>query len=292
MNAETIGKAIGLHRTGRTWTGACPACGYKSGFTVEEFKGKVLVCCHAGGCTQVDVIESLRRLGLWQGEADTEWTPPPRRQTAEEKKPDMGAFARDLWHRTVPAEGTPVESYLRGRGITFPVPPTLRYLPSCKHTGTRLMLPAMVAAVSVAPDREVVAIHRTFLRLDGRGKAPVTPDKMTLGPKHGGAVRLAPAGPVLIVGEGIESTLSAMQAAGLPGWSALSAGGIRSLILPPLPLAAEVIIAADNDANGVGQGAAQAAAARWVAEGRRVRIAMPPTAGVDFNDLIREAAHV
>lgn len=106
MQAESLGKALGLHRAGNTWTGACPACGYRSGFSVEENRGKVLVRCHAGGCDQADVIESLRRLGLWAGEADTDWTPPSRRQTAEEAKPDMQAAARALWHRTVPADNT------------------------------------------------------------------------------------------------------------------------------------------------------------------------------------------
>jgi hypothetical protein len=48
-----------------------------------------------------------------------------------------------------------------------------------------------------------------------------------------------------------------------------------------------VIICADNDANGVGQRAAKTAAERFLAEGRRVRIALPPKSGIDFNDLLR-----
>ena len=59
-----------------------------------------------------------------------------------------------------------------------------------------------------------------------------------------------------------------------------------SLILPPLPLAATVVILADHDANGAGEHAARAAAARWLAEGRRVRIALPPEPGTDFADLL------
>jgi len=52
------------------------------------------------------------------------------------------------------------------------------------------------------------AIHRTFLVRDGRGKAPVDPQKMMLGPCRGGAVRLGVPGDVLMVGEGIETCLS------------------------------------------------------------------------------------
>jgi putative DNA primase/helicase len=142
----------------------------------------------------------------------------------------------------------------------------------------------MVAAVRNAAG-DIVAIHRTYLTIDGNGKAPVNPQKMTLGPIGGGAVRLATAGPALLVGEGIESTLAAMMLSGLPGWAALSAGGIKALILPPLPIAAKVTIAADNDP--VGLEAAYAAADRWAGEGRTVRIAKPP-AGQDFNDLIEQ----
>jgi phage/plasmid primase-like uncharacterized protein len=292
-DAATIGQRLGLRKQGRTFHGACPCCGYKSGFTVEDQKGTTLVRCHAGGCPQADVIEALRRQGLWAGERDADWTPPPRRPATDDKAKAeaMTQAARAIWRKTLPAEGTAAETYLRNRGITLPVPATLRYHPACRHTGTGLLLPCMVGAVTVAPGRDVVAIHRTFLTTDGRTKAPVTDAKKSLGPLAGGAVRLAAAGPVLIVGEGIETTLSAMQATGLPGWAALSAGGIRNLILPPLPMAAEVIIAADHDANGVGQDAARAAAARWLAEGRRVRIALPPEPGQDWNDLLRTAAH-
>ena len=87
----------------------------------------------------------------------------------------------------------------------------------------------------------------------------------------------------MAVSEGIEDGLSILAATGLPVWAALSAGGIKSLILPPLPLAATVIIAADHDPTGIG--AARDAAERWMHEGRTVRIAVPDTPGADFNDL-------
>jgi putative DNA primase/helicase len=134
------------------------------------------------------------------------------------------------------------------------------------------------------------AIHRTFISADGSGKAAVEPDKASLGPVAGGAVRLARvrADQWLLVAEGIETTLSVMRACALPGWAALSAGGIKSLVLPPS--ANMVVICADNDANGAGQRAANAAAERFLAEGRRVRLALPPLSGLDFNDLLRGSA--
>jgi putative DNA primase/helicase len=92
----------------------------------------------------------------------------------------------------------------------------------------------------------------------------------------------------LVVGEGIETTLSVMQACALPGWAALSADGIGNLILPRE--VAMVLIGADNDVSGTGQRAASEAAERFLREGRRVRIAMPPTPGADFNDILTSSA--
>jgi phage/plasmid primase-like uncharacterized protein len=77
--------------------------------------------------------------------------------------------------------------------------------------------------------------------------------------------------------------------------AALSECGIRALILPPE--ATHIILCADHDANGVGQRATDDTAARWLAEGRDVRIALPPEPDTDFADGIgfsstAEAQHV
>ena len=48
---------------------------------------------------------------------------------------------------------------------------------------------------------------------------------------------------------------------------------------------------ADHDASGVGERAAREAAARFLAEGRCVRIAVPPRLGSDFNDLLNGRTH-
>ena len=100
-------------------------------------------------------------------------------------------MALRLWRLSLPAGGTLVEAYLHRRGIAGPVPPTLRFLPACRHAPTGTDWPAMVAAVSRWPERSLCGVHRTYLRPDGTGKAPVEPAKITLGPIRGGAVRLA-----------------------------------------------------------------------------------------------------
>jgi putative DNA primase/helicase len=88
----------------------------------------------------------------------------------------------------------------------------------------------------------------------------------------------------LVIGEGIESTLSAMQLFGRAGWSAVFAGGLKTLELPSG--VRRILIAADNDASGTGQRNALAAYDRWASEGRLARIKTPPVAGTDFNDVL------
>jgi hypothetical protein len=178
------------------------------------------------------------------------------------------------------ASGTPVGDYLASRGLHIPAPLTLRFHSGLKHPLGSIW-PAMVALVTRGVDDLPLAIHRTFLACDGGGKAPVDPQKMMLGPCRGGAVRLARAGDVLMVGEGIETCLAAMQARCLPAWAALSTSGLLALDLPPD--VREVIVLSDGDE--AGKAAARGAALRWKREGRRVRIAYAPE-GMDFNDML------
>jgi len=180
-----------------------------------------------------------------------------------------------------------VERYLRARipGLAE-LPAMIGCLPmgnayARHHGGSRR--PVMVAAVEHV-EHGIVAAHRTWLTTDGSTKSSLDPVRVIKGPVKGGAVRLAPAVDRLMVGEGIETCLSAMTATGMPAWAALSTSGLSALVLPSIVQA--VIILADNDQSGAGQRAAYAAAQRWLAEGRRVRIAMPPEPGTDFNDAL------
>jgi putative DNA primase/helicase len=249
--------------------------------------GKVLLRCHAG-CYQAQVIEALRARGLWEkhgwqsGRSQIAKTGYPKTAPSERDDEDKTEYARRIWRAVGPASNTLAESYLRSRGLHLPLSSTLRFHGGLKHPSVGIW-PAMVALVSRGPDDASLAVHRMFLSRDGSGKAPVNPEKMMLARCSGGAVHLAPVGGTLIVGEGIETTLSVQQATGLPGWAALSTSGLVALRLPGLPLAQTVVIAADHDDPGLE--AAEKAAARWQAEGRVVRIAKPPVVGWDFNDM-------
>jgi hypothetical protein len=242
---------------------------------------------HANGLPQGPDGSFAHRLlgdclcGRRHGDAPT--LPPPR---CNAPRVEPSEAARRLWYEALPATGTVVETYLSRRGLDGPLPPTIRFSPRLWHAETGQHWPAMLAAVARWPGTRVVAVHRTYLTPDGH-KASVSPVKKSLGPCSGGAVRLARfGGERLAITEGIETGLSVQLATGIPTWAALSAAGMRSLALPALPLAGEVLIAADGDETGLR--AAHSAAARWHAEGRHVWIAAPPRG--DWNDVLREVA--
>jgi putative DNA primase/helicase len=283
--AEWLARALGGKRAGRQFVCRCPAHQDRDpSLIIFDGRRTVQVRCLAG-CDSRDVIAALKARGLWQGKngdgSDGRFF---HQSAASLSDAERTAAARRIFAATLPATGTPVARYLAARGITMPVPERLRFHPRLKHIPSGRFFPAMVALVTDRADRPL-GIHRTFLAHDGGGKAPVDTQKMALGPCRGGAVRLTPAAAELMVGEGIETSLSVLQAIGRPTWSALATSGLRVLELPR-DVRSIVILADGEDA---GEAAAQVAAQRWLGEGRRVRIARPPR-GADFNDLLQRGA--
>jgi putative DNA primase/helicase len=284
MTAETIASALGGRKAGHGWMARCPVHDDREpSLSIREVDGKVLVRCHAG-CGQRDVIAVLKERGLWDGKMRSHIRRLSRRKVPEsqpnQQQEERSAAALAIWQSTVSAVATPVETYLSARGLNLSLPPSLRFHRGLRHPSGGLW-PCMVALVMRGADNTPLAIHRTFLARDGGGKAPVDPAKMMLGPCRGGAVRLSQPGDLLMVGEGIETCLAAMQATGHPTWAALSTSGMRALNLPG-PVS-EVIVLADGD--DPGEAAARDCALRWMRQGRRVRIARPPR-GMDFNDVL------
>ena len=285
VTAEAVANALGGRKAGAAWMAKCPAHEDREpSLSIKDTdNGKVLVCCHAGR-DQQQVIAALKARGIWSNPCRS-----PGRMigaqsgaTNDQRRGDANRTqaALRIWKATVPADGTIVETYLSSRGIVMSVPATLRFHAAIRHSHGQVW-PAMVAIVTRGVDDQSIAIHRTFIARDGAGKAPVEPSKMMLGPCYGGVVRLGMVRGALMVGEGIETCLTAMQVTGHAAWAALSTSGLRSLNLPDG--VRDVIVLADGDE--FGEAAACEAAQRWKREGRRVRIARPPD-GLDFNDLL------
>jgi putative DNA primase/helicase len=287
QSAITIATALRGRRDGIGWMARCPAHEDRTpSLSIRDSdEGKVLVHCFAG-CEQERVIAALRSRGIWgetgQSSGFRHSAPRPGR---DDSKRTEEALA--IWHSAAPAKGTPVEVYLASRGLRLPPPPTLRFHSGLRHRQGGLW-PAMIALVTRGQDDVPVAIHRTFLAADGRGKAPVGEPKKMWGPCSTGGVRLGTATDDIMIGEGIETCLSAMQLKGYPAWAALSTSGLRSLDLPHS--VRDVIVLADGDEPG--EAAALSALHRWRREGRRVRLESCPS-GTDFNDfLMRRTCNV
>jgi hypothetical protein len=203
-NAAEIANQLGLTSTGEGgYTGSCPSCGYETGFSVVDKDGKTLLYCHAGGCSQQDIIEALREYGLWGGQPSG-FVERPMQRRAPTSKADTTRAALEMWQRSEPAADTVVETYLRARGYRGEIPMALRYVRG-KHPADEGFHPARIAAAVLLGDPlTLVGVHRTFLQGDGSGKTLLSPQKMSLGNLRGAGVPLSVLGSKVVVSEGIE----------------------------------------------------------------------------------------
>jgi hypothetical protein len=162
---------------------------------------------------------------------------------------------RRLFGMSQPIDGTVVETYLRGRGITtLHGTGALRFHPRCYYRpddlGPTETWPAMIAAVTDL-DGRLTGAHRTWLAPDGTGKAPLDTPRRAMGDLLGNAVRFGMPGSVMAIGEGIETTLSLRCA--LPQMAmaaALSAAHLAAILFPPT--LRRLYIIRDNDPAGDG----------------------------------------
>ena len=284
MDAETLTRSLGgLWRNGRGQA-PCPVCQPErrrdqNALSVSMGGGKLLLHCFKSRCSFVEIAEAAGApLGSVQIDFEAQ-------QKHEIKQAEYQAAklkkARSLWERARPIEGTKAAAYLRGRGITIPLPGSLRFVPDLHHSPTVSWGCAMVADV-----QPTGGVHRTFFTKQGErvSKSP----KLMLGPCNGGAVRLSEVGGPLYVTEGIETGLSVQQlmADRSPSvWAALSSSGIKGLQLPDTP--GKLVIASDGD--DAGAEAAQVLAQRAAGLGWTVSL-LPAPQGHDWNDVLRKGA--
>lgn len=212
-----------------------------------------------------------------------------------------------LWLGLPPIAGTPAEHYLREvRGIPLE---RLAHPPGALRWAERVEWadPAtgevfewrhvMVAAMT--RDKKVTALHRTFLKPDGSGKAGRAKDKTMIGSASGAAIRLSP-GPSglsptqaekkgrcdpLALGEGIETCLPV--ACARPDYRVWAAGSLSLMGLLDWPACASaVVLLRDNDWDKPEAVAAfERVEAHWRAQarGRPVVVVAPPPGVDDFN---------
>lgn len=191
----------------------------------------------------------------------------------------------------------------------LPAPPgAIRFHPALDHydrdTGEVTTWPAMVTAMS-GPAGAVRAIHRTWLRPDGSGKADVGKAKKMGGVARGCAMRLAKGSTKLspeaaakkgltsplVITEGIEDALTAAIAA--PDARVWAAGSLSLLGLLEWPACASaVVLVGDNDWNTPEAiSAFERVEAEWrgLARGRPLKVVRAEV-GKDLNDWARGEA--
>ena len=212
------------------------------------------------------------------GDSSTRRAPPPPPKVISTKKQrsdeEILSKARSLWsaHKPFSSKTTP---YYVERGIApaileemqdIGVLPSLGYW--VKPKGEKELkkvgsYPAILAAMRNSDD-EIVAVHRTWLSADRRGKAPV-PDPKKLSETcnaSGAAIRCYDARGTDCLGltEGIETAHGTRQlAAGgfwpelgkIPVWATYSAGNIAAFVVPKwlLPTLRKIVVFADMDTN-------------------------------------------
>ena len=316
--SELIGRSVKLKRQGREMVGICPFHDERTpSFSVNDRKAifHCFGCGAHGDCIDfaqhaykltfrqaVDALASENGLSHRNPQID----PAVLKRNEDRRRKDEAESARYLvaaqriWSEALPIEDSPAERYLRSRAITGPLPASLRYHPELRYKvsdKTWIMLPAMVGQVvrfDLDPG-ETIAVHRTFIKRDGSGKADVEKAKIILGDSHGGGIWLGSKSVSLFdldslaVTEGIETGLSFQLIKGTPTISATSTGGLVALQLPAVPSARRVTIGADNDPNDAGLRAALSAGQRWRDEGREVTIESPRGLK-DWNDVLQRRA--
>ena len=274
--AEQAGR-LGLKALGNRpeWRGTCPLCGYPDAFALSERNGRTLAWCFA--------CQDKAAIAAWNN--GREPAQPSRLVTSDRagRALEQKARACNFWNGAVPCSGTPAASYLANRTLSeFVASPALRFRCDLRHPKLPGFWPAMIGE-AVDVNGNTLGIHRTYLNADGSGKADIGVPKASLGQIWGGAIRLNPIAEEIVIGEGIESSASAGLLLRLPAWAAVSSGNLGDGLALPIEVRS-IVIAADHDTAGLK--AAYRAAARWRAEGRHVRIEVPPIQGWDFNDVL------
>lgn len=238
MDAASIARSTKSVKAGSGWLIRCPAPAHEDltpSCSITDSDKGVLFHCHSG-CRWEDVRDGARARG---------WLPEHRRaeavdpETARKRLADAHeaarfrsqqekaeetrriALASRIWTASVEAHGTPADVYLRHRGITIRPPASLRFSPNVFHPYERVALPAMVACIEHPVTGNFQAVHLTFLRGDGRGKANVCPAKIMRGKAGGGVVRLAPVSQHTAVAEGRRRRLRDLNCAPAESWKVL-----------------------------------------------------------------------
>jgi len=252
----TVAQAHGvkLRRSGGEYIGACPVCGTGDDrFAINPGK-RVFLCrkCHPkGGSGAIDLemfISGCEFVGAVRRLTNTTSLSTPHRTDAkvvdisaqrerenEQYEAKQHQKASWLWARRQPAAGSPVEHYLRARGYTGTIPPTIGYLPA-RGEHLHAMISALALPNEVTPGEldaplVVQSVHLTKLNADGSDRIREKGAKIIVGRPLGLPIAISPItdGLSLAITEGAEDAF-AYRAVGFAAWAAGNAGLIPTLV--------------------------------------------------------------
>lgn len=292
-------------RGGREMVGLCPFHSEKSpSFEVNDAKG-VFHChgCNVSGdafkfLMTKDGMTFRQAFEALTGDAfpTVSLEERTRRKEADARETaERIALARSIWDRAVSPVGTPAEVYARSRGITMPLPPSVRFVmtPRWRDNETGEVgrdHPAMVCALVDAKGR-VVGVQCIFLQDGGRRKYErVLEDgskakaKLTFGVIVGSAFRIGPPSDHVVICEGPEDGLTLRQQ--LPDTTVWVACGTALMSRVSLPSSIQqVTLAGDN--GKAGRDAVDQATAAYLDAGIAVNAIFPDEGFKDWNDQLR-----
>jgi hypothetical protein len=300
FSAESIAKALGNgkeQRNGNGWQTCCPAHEDKTpSLTVKDITDKygrpdVSVYCHTG-CDYKAVKDKLRARGLLP-----EWKPP--RSTGSVRNNRNNSLPAHIWetsrHDQTAAET--IQKAFAFRSIELePIPPNIRLN---NHKGQLSIACAMQSPLDENPPAKPQCVHLTLLDEEGKKKkrSETSPSTKYQGPKTGLVVLLpGKDSSSLVIGEGLETTLSAMQAMGFSGMVCGDAGNMAGMTKMQEQFQ-EIFILVDSDTSHAGQNAALKAAesigkanpqaAVWLVAPDDSCFTDSPVE-LDFNDLLKQ----
>lgn len=184
-------------------------------------RGRVIVHCFAGDDWRA-VLAELEELGLVDGQGRLADAGGDAADVASQPgRRERLAAAQQLWSEGRPLGRTLSARHLGLRGVAAPAEGLRHHpeVPAAVYARMGPRRPALLAAIRAPVSGELVGVEVTYLAPNGT-RARVRLPRKTIGLcPAGAAVRLAPAGPRLLVGEGVFTCLSAAGRFGLPAWA-------------------------------------------------------------------------
>lgn len=255
---------------------------------VETEEGRILIHCFSPRDDWRDVRRALAELGLLDDEPRPSRDPrlSAPKVAAQPADEERIARAKRIWHESRPLSFTAAETYLRRRAIPASLwaSPALRFHARMTSLDDRARRPALVAAITDAVGA-LQGVQVTLLSTHGTAKASVPTPRRVIGKLMGGVVRLHEAHGELVIGEGVETMLSAADVFRVPAWAALTADNLSRLAIAAS--VQRLTIAADNDDAGLH--AAEALRAH-VGVATAIAIEPAPEGYNDWNDWARQTA--